>query len=217
MTSVADQWNLATARSGPGGDYIIATFYPITIANGGNGPIYGNVAPGFGMYKFESYAHYYYCDITNYVFLSNQWHHVVGVYDGTAMTLYFDGTLQDTLQYSSGGQQVLDNLMLGNGTGPTPPLAMDDVRIYNIALSSNEVQQLYAYESQPVVSLKKAVKPSFANLVLGTNYQLQVSTDLNTWTNSGLGFTPTNSVMDYPQYFDVDEWSQLFFRLQVAP
>jgi hypothetical protein len=95
--------------------------------------------------------------------------------------------------------------------------SMHSARIYNRALSTNEVQQLYAYESQPIVSLKKAVYPSFANLFLGTNYQLQVSTDLNTWTNSGSAFTPTNSVMDYPQYFDVDNWNQLFFRLQAAP
>jgi hypothetical protein len=65
--------------------------------------------------------------------------------------------------------------------------------------------------------LKRAVYPSFANLFLGTNYQLQVSTDLNTWTNSGSAFTPTNSVMDYPQYFDVKSWGELFFRLQAAP
>jgi|SRR6266446_4024385 len=68
-----------------------------------------------------------------------------------------------------------------------------------------------------IVALKKAVKPSFSNLFLGTNYQLQVSTDLNTWTNNDSPFTPTNTTMPYPQYFDVGSWNQLFFRLQVAP
>jgi hypothetical protein len=67
------------------------------------------------------------------------------------------------------------------------------------------------------VNLIKAVKPSFSFLSLGTNYQLQVSSDLNTWTNQGSPFTATNSSMIYPQYWDVDNWSQLFFRLQVAP
>ena len=93
---------------------------------------------------------------------------------------------------------------------------IDDVRIYNRALSTTEVQQLYAFESQPVIALRKMVGPSFSNLYLGTNYQLQVSTDLNTWTNSGAPFTPTNPVMNYPQYFDVGDWGQLFFRLQAA-
>ena len=94
---------------------------------------------------------------------------------------------------------------------------LDDVRIYNRALSSSEVQQLYALESEPIVSVRKAVSPSFSNLYRGTNYQLQVSGDLTTWTNQGSPFTPTNTVMDYPQYFDVDNWGKLFFRLQPSP
>jgi len=32
-----------------------------------------------------------------------------------------------------------------------------------------------------------------------------------------LAFTPTNTVMDFPQYFDVPNWNQLFFRLQTSP
>ena len=94
---------------------------------------------------------------------------------------------------------------------------LDDLRIYNRALTTNEIQQLYAYEAQPTISVRKAVSPSFSNLYLGTNYQLQVSTDLSTWTNSGSPFTPTNTVMDYPQYFDVDDWNSLYFRLQTSP
>jgi hypothetical protein len=103
--------------------------------------------------------------------------------------------------------------------GSNPPFAGNahSLRIYNRALSSNEVQQLYVYESGPRVDLIRAVKPSFTYLALGTNYQLQVSSDLNTWTNEGSPFTATNTSMVYPQYWDVDNWNSLFFRLQVAP
>jgi len=95
---------------------------------------------------------------------------------------------------------------------------LDDFRIYNRALSSNEVQQLYQYESTPQVALLQAVSPSFSNLSLGTNYQLQVSTNLNgSFTNCGSAFTATNSSMTYPQFFNVANWNQLFFRLQVVP
>ena len=79
------------------------------------------------------------------------------------------------------------------------------------------MQQLYAYEYGPHTSLLKAVKPSFSGLSLGTNYQLQVSADMNTWTNEGVPFTATNISMIYPQYWDVDNWDSLFFRLQVVP
>ena len=74
-----------------------------------------------------------------------------------------------------------------------------------------------AIQSGPTVALSRAIRPSFSNLNLGKNYQLQVSSDLNTWTNQGATFSATNSSMAYPQYWDVDNWSQLFFRLQVAP
>ena len=63
----------------------------------------------------------------------------------------------------------------------------------------------------------KAVVPSFSDLYLGTNYQLQISTNLNgVFTNYGSTFAATNSTMMYPQYFNVADWNQLFFRL-VAP
>jgi hypothetical protein len=70
-------------------------------------------------------------------------------------------------------------------------------------------------EYGPVVSLIKAVKPSFSGLGVGSNYLLQVSADLSTWTNSG-AFTATNAIMTYPQYFYVGDFGQLFFRLQTA-
>jgi hypothetical protein len=67
------------------------------------------------------------------------------------------------------------------------------------------------------VVLIKAVKPSFLNLSLGTNYQMQVSADMSTWTNYGTAFTATNTVMDYPQYFDVNNWNSLYFRVKTTP
>src|SRR5665213_400817 len=65
----------------------------------------------------------------------------------------------------------------------------------------------------PIVNLVKAVTVSFSNLSAGTNYQLQVSTDLNSWTNFGSSFTATNSFMTYSNYWNVSDWNQLFFRL----
>jgi hypothetical protein len=69
----------------------------------------------------------------------------------------------------------------------------------------------------PVLNLRKAVYVDSSNLKIGASYQLQISTNLNTWTNSGTAFTATNSTWRATNYWDVDGWSQLFFRLQVAP
>ena len=63
----------------------------------------------------------------------------------------------------------------------------------------------------------KAVNPLLFNLSPGTNYQLQLSGDLTNWTNQGTPFTATNTSMVYPQYWDVDGWEKLFFRLQIVP
>ena len=94
---------------------------------------------------------------------------------------------------------------------------MDKVRFYNRVLSWNEVAGLYALERGPFVNLIKAVKPALFGLSLGTNYQLQVSGNLLSWTNQGAPFIATNSSMVYPQYWGVNNWGQLFFRVQVSP
>jgi hypothetical protein len=100
---------------------------------------------------------------------------------------------------------------------------IDNVRIYNRALSSSEIQQLYYFEINPIpsslarINLQKAVKPSFSNLTVGASYQLQISGDMSTWTNQGLPFTSTNTDLISPQYWDVGDWAGLFFRLEPSP
>jgi hypothetical protein len=81
------------------------------------------------------------------------------------------------------------------------------------ALSSNEVAQLYAIELSPPLSLLKAVTVQDYSLTVGSNYQVQVSGDLVNWTNQGSAFTATSSYWQSTNYFDVQNWNQLFFRL----
>lgn len=71
--------------------------------------------------------------------------------------------------------------------------------------------------TEPRLALVKAVKPLFSMMSIGANYQLQVSSDLSNWTNQGLAFTATNTSMIYPQYWDMDNWGSLFFRLKRIP
>lgn len=89
-------------------------------------------------------------------------------------------------------------------------------KIHDLALGG--VQSLaWLPLGSPELALLKAVRPSFSNLLLTTNYQLQVSTDLQNWTSQGAPFTATNNSMVYPQYWDVANWGSLFFRLQRLP
>lgn len=62
-----------------------------------------------------------------------------------------------------------------------------------------------------------AVSPSFNHLRLGASYQLQVSTDLNAWSDTEGAFTATNSGELYTPPFNVKSYDQLFFRLRSAP
>ncbi len=152
------------------------------------------------------------------------WHHVVGAIDsGGTGRIWVNGVLRGeanilpllppaTAPVRIGQMRGSDGSILDNFNG-----SIDEVRLYNRAFSGSEVRQLYAYEYGLHVNLLKAVKPSFDGLGLGTNYQLQVSADMSTWTNEGSPFMATNTSMVYPQYWDVDNWNGLYFRLQVSP
>ena len=66
---------------------------------------------------------------------------------------------------------------------------IDDIRIYNRAFSTNEVADLHSIESAPLLNIRQSVYLQSSNLKIGTNYQIQISTDLNDWTNHGEVFT----------------------------
>jgi hypothetical protein len=116
---------------------------------------------------------------------------------------------------------VLTNLNMGNWTNRL-------VMLYGLseywAVSSGQVWldnfNLYGTANFPSLAIAKAanaVWPKVNNLLLSHQYQLQVSSDLNNWTNQGSPFTATTTNMDYPQYWDVHNVGRLFFRLQVSP
>jgi hypothetical protein len=71
---------------------------------------------------------------------------------------------------------------------------------------------MFAIESR-VLSIGKAIYLEKGGLTVGSNYQLQVSSDLHLWTNYGSPFVATNSYWRPTNYWDVDQWGQLHFRL----
>ncbi len=81
---------------------------------------------------------------------NDKWHHVIGTYDGSTISIYVDGKLDDSKPASGnsvvnstevwiGGNSQDDNRWF-NGT-------MDDVRLYNRALPANEILALYMQEA----------------------------------------------------------------------
>jgi hypothetical protein len=151
------------------------------------------------------------------------WNQVVAVFGTNGLRLYLNGSLSSTVSanvspsYAHGYKPAI-GINCGSLSTDIYAGLIDDLRIYNRALSDAEVQQLYALEGPPLqLNIRKAVSVDAQGLKVGPNYILQVSSDLNNWTNSGSAFAATNSYWRASTYWDVDNWNQLFFRLQVAP
>lgn len=77
-----------------------------------------------------------------------KWWHIVAVYDGSKAYLYINGELDASANYSKSINP--NNMPLGIGcrctTDPcyfTPSHVLDEVRVYNRALSQSEAEQLY--------------------------------------------------------------------------
>jgi probable HAF family extracellular repeat protein len=81
----------------------------------------------------------------------------------------------------------------------------------------NQTACFFRLPGAQITRLQKAVKPVFAGLKVGTNYQVQTTGDHKTWTNQGSAFTATDPRFQSSQYLDVSDWSKLSFRLQIAP
>jgi hypothetical protein len=75
--------------------------------------------------------------------LTNRWYHVVATYDKRALRLWVDGKLYDSANYSSDINNSYSNVKIGNfyltGTRYFNGL-IDEVKIYNYALTEDEVR-----------------------------------------------------------------------------
>ena len=83
--------------------------------------------------------------------------------------------------------------------------------------SATDSVSLVVFVPPPTLNIQKAVYLTSSNLWIGSNYQVQASSDLVNWTNQGSAFTATNSSWSSTQYWNVNDWNQLFFRLQSSP
>lgn len=156
---------------------------------------------------------------TGFYVSPHSWQHIVVTYSDSVM-VFVNGSKIGEVPYPSapGFRSAITRLgryqdfYVGAFEG-----VMDDVRIYNRALAENEVAQLFALESAPIVNIRKAVYLDSSNLLVGTNYQVQASSDLINWTNQGSIFAATNSSWRSTNYWNVADWNQLFFRLITSP
>jgi hypothetical protein len=111
---------------------------------------------------------WYFKDATNYVwdgsgctlmtpgYNDNQWHQVVLTVDAEGGRLYVDGVLKASQGWTgapgaASTTQALNMASYPGTTSPYLPGLLDDVRIYNYALSATEVTNLYNAAAAPTV------------------------------------------------------------------
>ncbi len=72
----------------------------------------------------------------------NNWHFLVSTYDGQFIKIYFNGKLDRQTSFTNGFCN-LGNLYLGLVSAAPGSFTIDEVRIYNRALSAEEIKALY--------------------------------------------------------------------------
>jgi len=81
---------------------------------------------------------------TTGMFKAGTWHHVAGVYDGARLRLYVDGSLVGSAN-TTGNLAGYDTVLRMGANGVLTELLagkLDDVRVYNRALSEGEIRYL---------------------------------------------------------------------------
>ncbi len=83
----------------------------------------------------------------------DQWSHIAGTYDGTSLRIYVNGSISGSPGSVPGEHGIADNFVVGYANDGTNAFigAIDDVRVYNYALSENQVEGLYKYAQHPTV------------------------------------------------------------------
>lgn len=79
-------------------------------------------------------------------YAANTWHHAVVTYDGSTIKMYMNGTLIGSQAYTLN----TGNSVFSIGSGAASIVTIDDLKIYDSALSAIEVAALYAQETLPV-------------------------------------------------------------------
>jgi formylglycine-generating enzyme required for sulfatase activity len=98
------------------------------------------------------------------------WKQITLTLDGSIASVYVNGALKDSKPYNNNGLTTTDHFQIGRAGieyGWYFDGSVSDVRIYNRALSSNEVAQLYTLESPPTLKPQTITFPPLSPVIYG--------------------------------------------------
>jgi hypothetical protein len=104
-----------------------------------------NWADGYGLYADSGTIWFYVSDwdfaASRSFAADNQWHHVVGTYDGSNVRVYVDGVEGTPYSYTSSIRNTGQSFEIGRGASNAYNFAgaLDDVRLYNAALTETDI------------------------------------------------------------------------------
>ncbi len=87
----------------------------------------------------------------------SKWHYLVGTVDGSRTSIYVDGVLVDSDSFAPASSSSSQPLAIGRDHGPGNSYfngVIDEVRIYNRALSASEVRYLHGLGDNTTVSVR---------------------------------------------------------------
>ncbi len=122
------------------------------------------------------------------IYIDSSWHMLTAISDGNTVKFYLDGTLESETAYNATVQNDNEPLIIGAG-GSSSPLPIyvfngkiDDIRIYNRALSSSEIQELYQGVTSCTASNPASVDLNLDIHIPSAEYQSLGGT-ANIWLN----------------------------------
>jgi hypothetical protein len=124
----------------------IPTNYVGIVAKGEGDPSYNLEFNASGASVGLVFADSSYHGANSNALTTNTWYLITGTYDMSQIKLYVNGNLQGVTNYTGTYQSNSEPLYIGNqqpGAGRYYNGLLDDLRIYNNALTASEIQQLY--------------------------------------------------------------------------
>lgn len=133
--------------------------------------------------------------VTQAAYQDTNWHHVVGVYNGSDVHIYVDGVDADSTPPAQTGtvSDSAHHVCLGASAGGSNTCAislmnglLDDARIYNRSLSASEVSQLYI---NGVAGIDTVVAPSVSTVAASSINSASATINGTTTSNGGDALT----------------------------